>query len=255
VLARCQTLTLQDWGGAVQQRWLFIVGCARSGTTAMMRLLNSSASVCLFNERYTRLFVENIHRCSGALFAPARVVDVRPGDSFTHQGYLKKGLDYGGLVATAAIVGDKSPRVHALIPSIRRQFPGCRFLFMVRDIVGVANSFEGRADEGVQWKPDRRTESAIVEWNRALASLKAFWADDIIPILYEDFFYGPHGRREIEPLLGQVAGDLDWDGAFAEAERIAVARVNRLGAGQRARIGEAADRATHAALCERFAMA
>jgi len=162
---------------SVQPRYCFVVGCQRSGTTVLARLLHSHISVVIGMERYKYLL--NRSRAGGddegygpPLFEPDRFFDFRPTDTNIrppkydkHYKMARRKFDEQWL----RVVGDKimpslmdapsagtagrSPGLSgatgeigftSVLVSIMERFPDPKFVFIYRDIGAVAGSFSRR---------------------------------------------------------------------------------------------------------------
>lgn len=188
---------------AVTPRYLFVCGTARSGTSAMWRLLIDDPRIAMGLERYVlRVGKDGL---SPELFEERRFFDLQPGDTFYED---LEGFNpyYGQLrqrYADAEFVGDKIPRLFAHLDSLFEAFPTAKVIVMVRNIFDVAASYESRADAAVHWSPNRRTPAAIRDWGRMLRSLDACMDDArVYPVLYEDFFGGQGDLAGLYEFIG-----------------------------------------------------
>jgi len=218
------------WGAKVSQyRYVFVIGCARSGTTAMAKLLNTSAHVCVTNERFTRLWYHEIDQCSPALFEAARLMDVRNSDSYASQAYITdKPKAFAAKCHDAKLIGDKAPRLHAHLEKMRAIFPGARFVFMLRNIYDVSNSFEARADSGRFWSRQRRTEDAVREWNASLENVIGAMGNDVFVVCYEEFFHKRRGLAELVQFLHKIPADVKPKAVYATASRLNKVKRDRV---------------------------
>lgn len=117
--------------------------------------------------------------------------DLREGD--THHKHLNP--YYGKLAQrfdSCVGVGDKIPDLHRQFDGMRENFPGAKFLFMLRDIYPVAQSFEVRSQEagpGRAWPAYRDGYEAVREWNQSLKDVEdALGADDIRIVDYNRLY-------------------------------------------------------------------
>ncbi len=98
----------------------FIIGCARSGTTALVKLLDTSQNATVFVEQKPNLCIEARNLYRGMLENPKQVIE--GAKSGPIQEVLSSGLKYG----------DKNPNYLPFIPYIAELWD-CKFLFPVRD--------------------------------------------------------------------------------------------------------------------------
>ena len=193
-------------GRAIRPGYLFSTGCERSGTTVLTRLLQSHPSVAIGMERYKYLLRDVrtkrvARRMCPSHFEPGRFFDFRPTDtniippSFatyyeqTARRYRSPELRY---------VGDKvlppNPKVFRLIAD---RFPGARYVFIYRDPLEVASSFEVRAqDPDDIWPAEHGFEFGIERWIKAFAAADRLIADvgaePVFVVRYGDLFGGGH---------------------------------------------------------------
>ena len=168
-------------------RTLIVGGCPRSGTTAMMRLLNGHPKVALGDERYYWRFERG--EVDARLFEPDRFFDLREADRHWDEGREPlPGItrdDYAG----AAWRGDKYPPLWRAYDTIEEQLPDARIVCVLRNPLSVAESYAARAEDGEDaWHfgPER----ALDDWNEAVrAALAAVRAGrDIVVACYEAVF-------------------------------------------------------------------
>ena len=98
----------------------FIIGCARSGTTALVKMLNTAQSATVFVEQKPNLCIEARNLYRGILRDPKQVIGEAKSEPI--QKVLSSGLKYG----------DKNPNYLPFIPYIAELWD-CKFLFPVRD--------------------------------------------------------------------------------------------------------------------------
>jgi hypothetical protein len=180
--------------------YLFICGTARSGTTAMWRLVTADERLVIGLERYSKH--SSHHVLTTDLFTPERFLELRAGDTFypnlcEFDPYYEK---VGALLAHAEYVGDKIPKLFNFLDTLFANIPTAKVIFMLRNIIDVATSFESRANsiQDKSWPETRKTQAAIKEWRNSLLMLKKYHNDDrVFPVIYEEFFAA---NSSIEPL-------------------------------------------------------
>ena len=154
------------------RRPLFVCGAPRSGTTAVTRLLNTHPDIVLGIERFkTRLLLADDGEDLKGLFARERFFDYRPGD--TNIDYRRS---YRGDMARAAgkfdeavYVGDKVPNLYKRFGFFAERLPDCRFVFMLRNPLHVALSWQARAlDETDAWPAKNDYRQAVADWNESV---------------------------------------------------------------------------------------
>jgi len=201
-----------DRVGPVDRQLLFVVGLARSGTTALTELLSTHPEIALGMERYKRLMLRRASvELRPSLFEPARFFDftdgltnITPDASPRWDAYyrhLAEGYD------TATYVGDKVTGVR--VRMILQRFPAARVVVIVRDLVEVAASWQRRADDPTDagWREAWDAQEAAVQWNRGLRQLLRMFdlaTGRIRVVEYRTLFGDPSGRS--------IHGTFDWLG-------------------------------------------
>lgn len=170
-------------------RFLFICGVARSGTTAVTELLNRHPEIAIGVERFKGVPPSEL---SPDLFSHDRFFDFRETDT-----NIKLPRHYEKLAAkfdSAKIIGDKVPRYYVRYNVLMERFPGSQVIYMLRDIDGVALSWDARsANKEDHWPESNNYEKAVEEWNKGIAltiDAKAKYGKRIIIVAYEDLFFG-----------------------------------------------------------------
>lgn len=211
-------------------QYLFVCGCARSGTSLVTDLLTMHQDIAIGMERYQRLVTREPERFEPSLFEPERFFDVRPGDTFYDD--LEYFEHYGRIrdrYGKARLVGDKVPRLYERYSLIAQRFPDARVIFVTRELPAVAASARARATDPTDqlWPRERGVAAAIREWTEAHeTTLAAFDELPIFVLRYETLVKAP----DSSPLLAFLGledddgfgGMLDWiasRSAELEAER------------------------------------
>ena len=152
-------------------RQLFVCGPNRSGTTALARLLNANPNVIVGIERYRKRLMQlkdGDHRC---LFSKDRYFTYFPTDTnvdfnTAHREeteVAKRKFD------TALYVGDKVPQLYRRLQFVGSAFPNSYVIYIIRDPVNVAASWQRRAEANNDPWPHRNGyQQAVVEWNESI---------------------------------------------------------------------------------------
>ena len=235
-------------------RLLFLAGLARSGTTALLQVMNAHPEVVIGVERYKRLFSSEMVELSVELFTPERFFDF--SDGFTDHGpeeAARSGVDYPALQATwdrASYVGDKMTairfeRVHELLPD-------ARFVFIVRDIDQVALSWDRRAQDAADphWPESSDARASVERWNTSLRRIRRAVRKhpDITSVVEYHRFFGDPDATSLRAVLDSLR--LPWESTIAaEFGRVhreyvdsVAGRDRTLSSEQRVLIDELADR-------------
>ena len=206
------------------QGLLFLAGLARSGTTALLHVLNAHPEVVVGMERYKRVISGGIDRLTRDLFTKDRFFDFSDGETNQHPEVAARwGVDYGALEAkfdTARYVGDKMTTVR--FDAVRARLPEAKFVFIVRDIDQVALSWERRAqDAGDTWPEAADATVSVERWNKSLRRIRRAVCqhpERAHVVEYEHFF----GDPDAQALRGALDFlELAWEpGVEAEFGRV-----------------------------------
>lgn len=217
---------------------LLIAGLPRSGTTALVRLLNAHTAVGLAMERY-KFLARNSRLADwnpdyfepGRLFRPdPGETNIVPADSNAWAGYYQRLRDRYR-AGSLRLVGDKYPFYFQYAEGILDRVPGLKMVILMRDIHAVAASYQRRADDPQdRWPPRNGYRLAVRHYNEATARWAELAAgphrERITFLSYERLFRGD--RERLEGLLAWLglAADPELDRTFARqpatwADRIA----------------------------------
>lgn len=175
--------------------YLFIAGCARSGTSALAQLLGSHGKAVMGMERFGHLVGKDDFRLRPAHFEPERFLHVQPGDTFYddfgqfHQWdpQIVQKVQGGQL----AYIGDKRPELYESYDALFAQFPSAKVIFIYRNINDVAASWNKRAADGENWPAHRDFKKAVFVWNNSLRATRDAidkYTGKIVCLRYEDVF-------------------------------------------------------------------
>lgn len=211
----------------MERRFLFICGAARSGTSALWGLVSSHPKVGIGVERYIVRALSN-EFISPELFEKERFFSVEQGDTFYadlqafHPRYAELERRYDDCV----YLGDKVPRLYEHYERLWQTFNKPKIIFIVRNVLEVAASYQRRAKEGKHWSERRDYRSAVTDWNRSLAETRAHMRDkNILVVEFESIFRDiAYGRRVFDYL------ELDWDPAVAKEYAAAAKMAQSLSA-------------------------
>jgi Sulfotransferase family len=181
----------------------FVFGCQRSGTTALAGLLHSHDAVVIGMERYKNLIKRRPKAFRPALFEPDRFFDFQEGDTNLNPSrfgghrlhHLRVHYDeaYRRFAdGTVRYVGDKVRAHESVLSPIAAQFPSPKFVFIYRDLLRVAGSFNARAGNprDRNWPATNDHEFAVKRWYESFATADAL----IERIGLENVFIVKHER-------------------------------------------------------------
>jgi hypothetical protein len=170
--------------------YLFIVGCPRSGTTLLRRMVDAHPQVAITRETH---WIPDIFRQGKGVDADGRVTAELPGVLLAHPKFAKLGFErreldelvaagkpsYGAFVGAIfdrygagqgkRLVGDKTPGYAREIPLLHGLFPTARFVHLVRDGRDVCLSALAWARKAEQF------ERRFPTWREAPVATAALW--------------------------------------------------------------------------------
>ena len=181
---------------------LFIAGCARSGTSALVQLLTGSSRIVLGMERYGHLVQANNFKLTPEHFTKERFLTLESGDTFYDNvlDFHKFDPNIVDKLDTCEWIGDKRHDLYEVYDQLFGAFPDAKVIFIYRNISEVASSFHGRIQEGKNWPASKNFESAVREWNRSLFLTKEAIKKgyDISVVEYNTLFCS---SRDLSPLF------------------------------------------------------
>lgn len=181
------------------RNYLFVIGNARSGTTALLNLVNASDKICLGNERYEKFDI------SANGYERAEFFDSEsPSLKVREQLYKKLDPKFDG----ARYIGDKRPGFSADWKSSLLNIPSMKILYIFRNIHGVAASYNERASNAASgtdtsWSLKRDFRAAVDDWNLEIQQgLQMAGHSDLLLVKYEDIFNSKTHMQRVFNWLG-----------------------------------------------------
>jgi len=198
------------------RHYLFVCGCQRSGTTVAAQLLSIHPQIALGIERYKYRSLPGKFDVTPDFFTPERFLDFRPEDTnITPDADDRQARHYSAIrerIGQATVIGDKNPDYYVVLPELVEQFPECKILFLLRDPVRVASSWNVRAQLGRKnWPETNDYRMATNCWNLSIHKALEF----------QKAHPGRLGICEYEKLvsdLDYVHALLNWIGAGPSEE-------------------------------------
>lgn len=195
------------------KRQIFVCGTGRSGTTALARLLNTHPDIVVGIERYkSRLMTTRQPDDLAELFAKERFFEVTDGDTNIDlkRSYLNDTAKAKRKFDSARYVGDKVPNLYRRLDFIDNAFPDCVVIYIVRDPVHVAASWQRRADTADDaWPEENDFQRAVADWNESIRlaiKAKRVFGGRILYVSYDRVF----GRRKWA-VWREIMRNLDLD--------------------------------------------
>lgn len=150
--------------------FLFVCGCARSGTSALVHLLSASDDIVLGMERFGHLVKSSDFQLKKEMFEKERFFSMRPNDTFydDFEKFHKFDARIRGKFDSSKYIGDKRPDLYLAYDQLFENFPDAKVIFIYRDVKSVASSYEARVVRGDNWPASKDFKRAVIEWNQSL---------------------------------------------------------------------------------------
>lgn len=177
----------------MEKNYIFISGCPRTGTTALVKLLNTHPDVIIGMERYKAYAFDPalVSNLKPSLFTAESFFDMRPDQTNVLSGHLEWEREYKSMYdelkvkwelavergnADSIVWGDKFPQYCRLYKQMDDSFDDhIKWIFTTRNIMEVALSFNYRAESvnsNGAWSRNWDYKMAVTLWNE---SLKETW--------------------------------------------------------------------------------
>jgi hypothetical protein len=152
------------------EKFLFVCGCPRSGTSAFARLLGAHDRIVMGMERFGHRVSPGNFTLTPNLFSKEKFFNIQPGDTFyvDFEAYHKWDPFIKEKFDNAIYVGDKRPDLFYVYDRVFDAFPNATIMFIYRDVFDVAASYNKRAGEGNNWPSHKDYKKAVVEWGLSL---------------------------------------------------------------------------------------
>ena len=219
----------------------------------MADLLRSHPSVAMGRERYALRF-KRLGEFGPELFEQDRFCTRLEADDTHHRSLQPYYADLLSRFRDCTHIGDKVPKIYENYALINRHFPDCKIIFMVRNVLDVAQSFELRAMKNARmeqpvprdiWQPTRDYSQAVVEWNESLQqTLRVLSRLDVMVVEYEQLYVEPVLLQRLFQFLNldTVASvRAFWDRARHQRDKLESERAITLGSNEKRHIARYAD--------------
>jgi Sulfotransferase family len=165
--------------------YLFIVGCARSGTTLVHRIVDAHPEIAITPEMHwiTRQFKarnglvasELVSELAGhKRFAQFEIPQeqfeglLASGEAVPYQTFLNRLFGLYGKIKNKPLVGNKTPAYIRRILDLHALWPEAKFVHIIRDGRDVCLSI-------LNWKKGERTAGRYASWEEDPVSTTALW--------------------------------------------------------------------------------
>lgn len=175
---------------------MFIAGCPRSGTSALTELMSSLSNVALGMERYKFKYSRknaiinknDFNKDNFFAFSSEDTnIDNKSGKYVNY--YKDLAEKYDG----CNVRGDKYPHIFSFYDKISKGFDSdLKFIFIYRELVDVASSFNVRAsNENDKWPLENDYRKAVELWNKSIEKtidFKRKKPNSLFIVKYEEMF-------------------------------------------------------------------
>jgi Sulfotransferase family len=165
--------------------YLFIVGCARSGTTLVHRIVDAHPEIAITPEMHwiTRHFKSRNGLVASELvseltghkrFAQFEIPREQfegllgSGEAVPYPTFLRRVFGLYGKIKNKPLVGNKTPAYVRRIPTLHALWPEAKFVHIIRDGRDVCLSV-------LNWKKAERTAGRYASWEEDPVSTTALW--------------------------------------------------------------------------------
>ena len=165
--------------------YLFILGCARSGTTLLRRIVDAHPEIAItpemhwitrhFKSRNGSVVPELVSELTGhKRFAQFEIPReefeglLGSGEALPYPTFLNRVFDLYGKIKNKPLVGNKTSGYVRRIPTFHALWPEARFVHIVRDGRDVCLSV-------LNWKKAERTAGRYASWEEDPVSTTALW--------------------------------------------------------------------------------
>lgn len=209
----------------MNRNYLFVAGCPRSGTTAITRLLNLHPDIVIGLERYKSLYGK-MRDILPDMLSEEGFFNFQPGETNFAPSSNREAARFYEVAKEkfpgAKLLGDKYPQFFRFYGKVFERFPEARFVFIVRDPVAVAQSWQRRADDSSSWPQKNDARRSVAYWNDALAYTLAYAQireGAFVFVEFEELFRSKQkALAELFQRLGVDISDSVLDRVQSEAE-------------------------------------
>src|SRR5918993_5421879 len=165
--------------------YLFIVGCARSGTTLVHRIVDAHPEIAITTEMH---WITRHFKSRNGLVTPELVSELTghkrfaqfeiprqqfegllgSGEAVPYPTFLRRVFGLYGKIKNKPLVGNKTSGYVRRIPTLHALWPDAKFVHIIRDGRDVCLSI-------LNWKKAERTAGRYASWEEDPVSTTALW--------------------------------------------------------------------------------
>jgi hypothetical protein len=221
------------WAGRVQNP-IFIVGCSRSGTTLLARLMRTHRDVAEWSEANDVWDPVSVRRDNDGrplhfwIDTPAYLLDWRHSIAHRHQELRAIFGLYQSILRKPAFV-NKSPINTFRLVEILDIFPDARIIHIVRDGRAVSVSYTHKLFQKMRAHPEQYESADLIQpFDQLVVRLAAFWKANLEEVTRQDQALGMTRRGILLELTYEDLCD-DRSAALHRVCRFVGLNPNRFG--------------------------
>jgi sulfotransferase family protein len=196
---------LRKYNNSKNKDYLFVGGCARSGTSVITNIIGAHQKIALGMERYSWLSKPNSFSLTEDHFTKSRFLNVEEGD--THYSDIGK-FDVHNKIkekwGKSVYVGDKNTLADEVFNRITDSLGEIKLIYIYRDIFDVAESWNTRVKIKTDWDSSNDFRASVIRWNNSMKNIRNYLdqGENIVCVSYEDLLFSNKSINIIFEWLG-----------------------------------------------------
>ena len=192
-----------------KSKYLFVGGCARSGTSILTTIIGSHHRIVLGMERFNNLMKPRKFQLSQEHFEKTRFLTIHENDTgYTDFNKFRCHRSISEKWDSAALFGTKYTLSDQVFWKLKQVFGNFHYLYIYRNIYDVAESWNRKVARGKKWPAKNNFLMAVERWNESLGNTLTELRSgaDIICISYEELLYS---KKSIQPIFDRLGLPID----------------------------------------------
>jgi hypothetical protein len=192
-----------------KSKYIFVGGCARSGTSILANIIGGHQRIVLGMERFNNLMKPRKFQLSQEHFEKTRFLTIHENDTgYTDFNKFRCHWSIAEKWDKALLFGTKYTFADQVLWKIKQNFGNFHYLYIYRNIYDVAESWNRKAAKGEKWPAKNNYQMAVQRWNESLGNTltELQCGSDIICISYDDLLYS---EKSIQPIFDRLGIPID----------------------------------------------